>query len=712
MKQIVDQKTVQKTKRKMNLHVKMVLTIIGVLTVILAILAVGISYLSYKSTFDISEQYINEQLEMEAQALGRFFEKHLYTSQSMGASVKIAKERGTLTRDNVNDILIAVLKEHPMASDVWFVWEPNMFDGEDSSSIGRLDSDEKGRYVPLAYRSGDEYLIDKCYAYDTDPYYLEPKATLKPFVSEPTVYDIGGVPVNMVTITTPIIIDGVFYGAAGIDITVDEILAATNAVRLFDSGFIEVIGSTGNTISHINPENIGTKAEAFEGEKGQAVLAEILAGKTHSEISKSTALDTQAYKLFVPFKITEGVTSWVFGASIPVKEINYAASMLRNIIFIASVVSLLLIGIVVYVYISKVTASISMVSAAAKRISDGDLTFNIEPSLLKKEDEIGVLAHAFQHMKEELKHIASQIVTTSQKMHQSSEELSDSSSQSAITSEDIARAVEEIARGAADQAKDTEKGSVEVIALGNIIEKTQGAILLLSTDARRVLEVVGHGTESMALLDQQAQRTHKEIGVIGEGIGSTYKSANRIKEVSAFIASISEQTNLLALNASIEAARAGEHGRGFAVVADEIRKLAEESKKSTQEIDVAIHKLNSDAENLVSVAESLKMVVDEQLKGMTTTSEQFKDIQNAIDSIVVEINNMTLSSDEMSEKKNHIMGVMTNLSAIAEENAASTEETSASSQEQTATIHEISRMSDSLSILAVELKKASEYFKL
>ena len=698
--------------KKMNLHVKMVLTIIGVLTLILAILAVGISYLSYKSTYEISERFISEQLEMEAQALGRFFEKHLYAAQSMGSSAKIAVEKGPLTRDQVNEMLISVLKEYPSASDVWFVWEPNMFDGADVSSIGRADSDENGRYVPLAYRDGDKYLIDKCYAYDTDPYYLEPKATLKPFVSEPTVYDIGGVPVNMVTITTPIVIDGKFYGAAGIDITVDEILAATNAVRLFESGFIEVIGSTGNVISHIEADRIGTVAEVFQSENGNQILSKIIAGESHTETSKSEVFNADSYKMFIPFHISEGVTPWVFGTTIPLKEINAAAAMLRNIIFISSVVSLLLIGTLVYVYIRKVTKSISIVSTAARRISDGDLTFDVEPSLLKKEDEIGVLAHAFQHMKEELKQIATQIVATSNKMHQSSEELSESSSQSAVTSEDISRAVEEIARGAADQAKDTEQGSEEVITLGHSIEKTQSAIQTLNHDAMRVVTVVGHGTESMRLLDEQAQRTHKEIGVIGEGISSTYLSVNRIKEVSAFIASISEQTNLLALNASIEAARAGEHGRGFAVVADEIRKLAEESKKSTQEIDVAIQKLNHDAENLVAVADILKVIVDEQLKGVALTSEQFGDIKNAIDSIVVEINTMTVSSQEMSEKKNHIMSVMTNLSAIAEQNAASTQETSASSEEQTATIHEISRMSEGLSELASELKKVSEYFKL
>jgi Methyl-accepting chemotaxis protein len=290
--------------------------------------------------------------------------------------------------------------------------------------------------------------------------------------------------------------------------------------------------------------------------------------------------------------------------------------------------------------------------------------------------------------------------------------LKESTSQSAITSEDISRAIQEVAQGATDQARDTEKGTEEVVNLGVIIEANQNQLNQLAENAQEVIKVVKLGTESMQKLDDQANRTNQEMDVITVSIDSTYKSVGRIKEVSGLIASISEQTNLLALNASIEAARAGEHGRGFAVVADEIRKLAEQSKNSTLDIDNALSVLNKDAENLVEVSEKIRIVVTEQLEGVTMTTEQFEAIRQSIDDIVNRIETIDQAGLDMQTKKDHIMEVMTNLSAIAEENAASTEETSASTEEQSASIHEMSDKSEELAKVAIKLKELASYFKI
>lgn len=693
-----------------SLKLKMILTIVGALVIVLAVLAVTVSTLSYNATMKISEIYISEQLRSEGLILSKFFENHLKATEAMVSAVKIAKDKGILTRDNVNDILINVLRDQPDAYDNWFVFEPNAFDGLDAQSIGRPDSDESGRFVPLGFRDGDNYGIDKCYAYDTDPYYLEPKATLKPLITVPTVYDIAGTNVNMVTISVPIVIDGVFYGCGGIDIAVDKLMADLNQVKLFDNGYLELLGPDGKIFAHKDPALLNQIASNFS--ENPSELTSILDGNSLKRDSLDPTLGKNSFQYYRHIDMSAAGPRWILGATIPVGEITASSSSIRNVNFIASMLGLLAIGTITALYINRITQWIHKVAEASSEISEGNLALRIDPGMLKRSDEIGVLSKSFEHMKEALRKIASSIVETSEQMNTSAEMLQEATNQSSVTAEDIARAIDEVAKGAMDQARDTEKGSEEVINLGNILEDNQHALNALADSAHGMIAVVQRGTASMQSLDQQAKRTSEEITTITGSIDNTYASVNRIKEVSGLIASISEQTNLLALNASIEAARAGEHGRGFAVVADEIRKLAEQSKNSTHDIDEALKKLNADAENLVRVAEELKAVVTEQLLGVNQSSQQFIEIRNTIDTIVNRIETIDRSGAAMLEKKDHIMEVMTNLSAIAEENAASTQETSASTEEQSANIAEMHHKSEELAELAAKLKEASSYFKL
>lgn len=710
---------------KKSLKAKLLLYIIGSLVIVLGVLAVAVSTLSYRATMAISETYIEEQMRSEGLVLSKFFENHLNATEAMVSAVKIAKVQGTLTRENINDILMNVLADQPQAYDNWFVWEPDAFDGLDSEKIGSPGAAEDGRFVPLGYRDGDKYGIDICYAYDTDPYYLIPKETLKPYITPPTVYEIAGVPVNMVTIAVPIIIDGKFYGAGGIDVAVDQLMADLNKVVLFDSGFLKLLGPDAMTFAHKRAEAVGeydndfsVASGATEGPKtklsdaGKVAVDAILSGKTQKGTSHSKTLGTDAFAIYKAFDVSEFGPKWILGATIPLNEITKASSTIRNITFIASLAGLILISILIVLVLNSITKQIAIIANSSKEISDGNLTIDIDGNMLKRSDELGTLAKSFEHMKEELRKIASHIIHTAHDMSESSAMLSESTSQSAVTAEDIAKAIEEIAKGATEQAEDTEKGSSEVINLGYLIEENQHELNELAHDAQNMIGVVHAGTQSMETLDTQAKRTSDEIDTITNSITSTYQSVNRIKEVSGFIAAISEQTNLLALNASIEAARAGEHGRGFAVVADEIRKLAEQSKNSTTEIDVALKRLNHDAENLVSVADVLKGVVSEQLSGVKISKDQFTTIREAIDKIVSKIDTLDNAGSSMLIKKDHIMEVITNLSAIAEENAASTEETAASTEEQTANIIEMSKKSDDLAEMAIQLQKASKYFKI
>lgn len=186
----------------------------------------------------------------------------------------------------------------------------------------------------------------------------------------------------------------------------------------------------------------------------------------------------------------------------------------------------------------------------------------------------------------------------------------------------------------------------------------------------------------------------------------------RVGDILAAIDSIAEQTNLLALNASIEAARAGEAGKGFAVVAEEIRKLAEESKSSSNDIKDIILAVQGKSSETVKAMEEVKEINAEQNESVDKVGHSFDTISALIEDISIKLEEMGRSIEDMNRDKEAVVSAMENISSVSQETAAASEEVTASVEQQSLANDEVSRAADSLNGLSEKLIEEVNIFKI
>lgn len=394
------------------------------------------------------------------------------------------------------------------------------------------------------------------------------------------------------------------------------------------------------------------------------------------------------------------------------EEFAQAEITKRSLALIGVAILSILISFTLFVsVITQIITKINRTKDMLKDISEGegDLTKRLDSS---SNDEIDELSLWFNKFVDKIEKIIATIAQNASLSASIAEELSASSEEVNASAAQVSSTVHEIAKGGQTlsmSAAETQQQSDSLIgSIKSVAEFAQQS----AKSACEVNDLARSGGESAKVAGQKMDSIKSSVSCSAEVVTDLGRKSQQINEVIDVINDISEQTNLLALNAAIEAARAGEAGRGFAVVADEVRKLAEESKKATQQIASMIEEISQSTSNTVESMNVGSREVEEGSKVVNEALSSLDTISRMVSELVQQIAMISESTEKQLESSEKVQRAIFDVSAVAEESAAATQQVAASTEETTASMQRVAASAQELTGNADELIKLIGQFKI
>ncbi|MDP4096276.1 methyl-accepting chemotaxis protein [Paenibacillus sp. P96] len=476
----------------------------------------------------------------------------------------------------------------------------------------------------------------------------------------------------------------------------------------------EIGEASGDTVTIFQADervatNVMIDGERAVGTKVSDTVADLVLHNGEQYYGEAVVVGKTYQAAYQPIKNTGGEVIGILYVGAEQSLIDVIVSSFLTRFFIVFLIAMGIAIAVILWYIRKFTRRIGRVSEAIRQAGTGDFTHTVTDTV---QDEIGQLAGGYNEMKTNLQKIISNGMLASEQVGESTRFLLRIAEQTAQESEQIAASIAQVATGAESQTHSTQENlaAVEEFAIG---------IQRIAEKSTEVAEAAVSSKEQAETGGRSAHRTVEQMSSIHDSVRSTDAAIKSLEmksqgigEMVAVIQNISKQTNLLALNASIEAARAGEHGRGFTVVSTEVRKLAEESARSSERIGELVHAMEVEMRQSMEAMSWVMLEVQDGLRLTHETEQNFRHIVEMNGHIAGQIEEMAATTEQMSAGVQQVAASFNEIAQIAKVASHNSRQVAASAEGQQQSIKQVTSSSEALSVIATELQESMGQFKI
>lgn len=665
MKRVKNGQLATKKQIRFGIVQKLLLGILIPLAAVLVLIGIFLGVQSSSTVNEVMNAELDAETETAANQVDGFFQQYYGGAESLAASQAVRNlltdpAGGSLTTRGMYTTVLGTLRQIQQnnVEDLDFVWLADLKTGQVLQSDGTLYGAGE---IDLSSRSWYTLVMDRKESITTEVY---------------TSANSGG---DMVSIATPVLINGQITGIIGMDVNLASLHAMMGDIKIGTAGYITLYDLNNRIVYHPDSSVMNTYAE--DANYSSEILSAIV-NKERVDAMRYTRNGTEYYGSTA---IADAPGFVVLGI-LPVEEFTaHTTALLRIMVIGMTLCGLLLAGICVFIALS-ITRPIKRLDETVGKLADGELNVEVDVRGRDEVSELGsnvvrivdrlkeyilyideisqvlhqigqgnlvfTLQHAyvgeFSKIKEALVQIRSTLTETLTTITQSADQVNAGSDQ-------IASGAQALAQGATEQASSVQELSSALQELSGQVQEEAGK----AGEAERFLEQI----------KDEVEKSNQQMAQMRTAMERISTQSAAIRGIIKTIDDIAFQTNILALNAAVEAARAGEAGKGFAVVADEVRNLAGKSaqaaKKTNELIENSVQAVSHGEELTQLTADSLAIVADGAKQIVTT-----------VENVAIAYQNQANRIAEIAKGVDQIANVVQTNSATAEESAAASEELS------------------------------------